>query len=381
MVNYIILGATGSIGTQALNILRFNNYNLVAFSYGKNTDKAIDIIKEFKPKYVSTNDTLRIKELRSLFPDVVIYEGNVGNNKIASLYKGDAVVINALVGSAGLKPTEIAIKNKNKVLLANKETLVIGGEIIMNLAKENNVEIIPIDSEHSAIYQLLVGHNREEIKRIIITASGGPFRNKEKEELESVSVEDALNHPNWKMGSKITIDSATLMNKGFEVIEAHHLFNLPLDMIDTIIHPESIIHSMVEFKDYSIFAQMGSSDMHLAINYAINGPTHSKCDIIKPLDLTKVSALHFEALDLTKHKLVNLAYEVVKKGSFYPTVLNASNEVAVELFLNKKIKFTDIERIILKEVNSYDHFNIKFTIDNILKLDKNIKEKLRKIYS
>lgn len=380
--NYIILGATGSIGTQALDIIRSNNYKLVAFSYGYNTSVAMDIIEEFKPLYVSTKDENGAKLIQAKYPDVVIYTEDNGNNIIASLYPNNATVINALVGSVGLMPTSVAIETGHDVLLANKETLVIGGEIIKTLVKEKGVNLIPIDSEHSAIYQLLKGQTHKEINKVILTASGGPFRTYSKDMLEHVTVEDALKHPNWKMGSKITIDSATLMNKGFEVIEAYHLFDLNINQIETIIHPESIIHSMVEFKDYSIFAQMGPSDMHLAINYAINGPKHVECDILKPLDLSSVGTLHFEKLDLEKYQLVNMAYNVIEKGGFYPTVLNASNEACVELFLNKKISFTDIEKIILNEMSCFDKCKceLEFTIDNILKLDQEIKNKIKNMY-
>ena len=382
MVKYIILGATGSIGTQTLDILRENNYKLVAFSYGSNTEKAIEIIKEFKPECVSCKDERDKEYLEHLFPDLVVYSGNEGNNIIAKLYPGESIVVNALVGSIGLKPTICAIETNHDVLLANKETLVVGGEIVMNLAKEYGVKIIPIDSEHSAIYQLLQGHYNREINKIIITASGGPFRNYSKGDLEHVTLEEALKHPNWVMGKKITIDSATLMNKGFEVIEAYHLFGLDISQIDTIIHPESIIHSMVEFKDHSIFAQMGTSDMHLPINYAINGPIHTSCDIIQPLDFGKVKSLHFEELNLENHQLVKLAYEAIRKGGFYPTILNASNEVAVELFLNKKIRFIDIEKIILNEFNNpkYNNIDMQFNVDNIIKLDKKIKEEIKNNY-
>lgn len=383
MVKYIVLGATGSIGTQTLDIIRNDKNTLVAFTYGSNTDRAIEIIKEFNPLYVGVKKESDAEALKKLFPNLNIFYGDDANSEIAKLYPGDSVVVNALVGSVGLLPTIKAIETSHNILLANKETLVIGGEIVMKKAAEYNVKIIPIDSEHSAIYQLLVGHNTEEIKQIIITASGGPFRNKTKEELENVKLEDALKHPNWVMGKKITIDSATLMNKGFEVIEARYLFDLDLDKIKTIIHPESIIHSMVEFKDSSIFAQMGTSDMHLAINYAINGPLHKSCDIIEPLDLTKISGLHFEELNLEKHILVKLAYDSLEKGGIYPTILNASNEVAVELFLNKKINFLDIEKIILEEYNNPQYIEdnkSELTIEKILLLDKKIKEKIKNLY-
>lgn len=384
MVKYIVLGATGSIGTQTLDIIKEEKSELVAFSYGSNTIKAIEIIKNFNPKYVGVKEEQEAKKLKELFPNLIVYFGENASCEVARLLPGDSVVVNALVGSAGLLPTINAIETSHNVLLANKETLVIGGEIVMKKAAEYNVNIIPIDSEHSAIYQLLVGHNKEEVKQIVITASGGPFRTKKKEELVNVTLEDALKHPNWVMGKKITIDSATLMNKGFEVIEAKHLFNLELSKIKTIIHPESIIHSMVEFNDNSIFAQLGSSDMHLAINYAMNGPIHKSNSMIEPLDLTKLSGLHFEKLDLAKYTLVGLAYNALEKGGIYPTILNASNEVAVELFLNGKIGFVDIEKIILEEYNNPRYIEDnkdELTIEKILLLDKKIKEKIKNIYN
>lgn len=383
MVKYIVLGATGSIGTQTLDIIRQNHDLLVAFTYGNNTERAIKIINEFNPLYVGTNKE-NAKIIKKLFPNINIISDKDYNSNIAKLFSNDATVVNALVGSIGFLPTIKAIETKHNILLANKETLVIGGEIVMKKAIEHNVKIIPIDSEHSAIYQLLVGHNHSEIKNIILTASGGPFRTKTKEELDSVTLNDALKHPNWIMGKKITIDSATLMNKGFEVIEAKHLFNLNIDQIKTIIHKESIIHSMVEFKDNSIFAQMGPSDMHLPINYAMNGPIHKENQILNTLDFTAISGLHFEKLDLDKYQLVKLAYDALNKGGIYPTILNASNEAAVELFLNEKIKFTDITKIIIEEYNNPQYIEdnkSELTCEKIMIFDKKIKEKIKQKYN
>lgn len=382
MVKYIILGATGSIGTQTLDIIKENQDRLVAFTYGNNLEQAIKIISEFTPLYVGCKNVDDEKVLKDLFPTITFFSGEDANNKIASLYQGDAKVVNALVGSVGLEPTTVAIKTNHDILLANKETLVIGGSIVKSLAKEHNVKIIPIDSEHSAIYQLLLGHNKREINKIILTASGGSLRNVSKEDLEHVTVEQALKHPNWSMGKKITIDSSTMMNKGFEVIEAYHLFELDESQIDVIIHPESIIHSMVEFKDYSIFAQLATSSMHLPINYAINGPIHKSCDIIQPLDFSKFNALHFEKIDMDRFVLVKLAYDAIKKGGYYPTILNASNEAAVNLFLEKKIKFTDIEKIILDEFNNpkYQNISSELNVQGILDLDKQIKKDINNKY-
>ncbi len=381
MVNYIILGATGSIGTQTLDIIKENKDNLLAFSYGNNINVAMKIIEEFSPKYVGCKNEADELILKEKFPNITICSGPNANNFIASL-KDDAKVVNALVGSVGLSPTIKAIEAHHDVLLANKEALVVGGSIVMKLAKDHNVKIIPIDSEHSAIYQLLLGHNNSEVNKIILTASGGSLRNLKKDELENVTVEDALKHPNWVMGKKITIDSATLMNKGFEVIEAYHLFGLDISQIDVIIHPESIIHSMVEFRDYSIFAQLATSSMHLPINYAINGPIHKSCDIIQPLDFSKFNSLHFEKLDKERFTLVAYAYEAIKKGGYYPTILNASNEAAVNLFLEKKIKFTDIEKIIIDEFNNpkYQNLSYELSVQGILDLDQQIKEDINKKY-
>ena len=262
-VNYIILGATGSIGTQALDIIRINHDRLVAFSYGYNTNKALEIIEEFKPLYVSTLDKTAVEKIHNKYPEIIVYCTEEGNNKIASLYPNEAVVINALVGSAGLKPTSMAIKANHDILLANKETLVIGGEIIKKLSKEHNVKLIPIDSEHSAIYQLLKGQNKKEINKIILTASGGPFRKHSKEELENVKVEDALKHPNWSMGRKITIDSSTLVNKGLEL--RHYLNNIVIEGI--INERDAILNNDKSYRRFNTDLYKRSKEIHTAIGY------------------------------------------------------------------------------------------------------------------
>ena len=267
MIELCLLGATGSIGSQVLDLIREKRdvYRLAAFSFGHNINKALDIIEEFEPDLVCAIEELDAKRIKETFPKVEVTFGNKGLQQVATHNCLCPKVINALVGSVGLTPTLSAIEVGRDVYLANKETLVIGGELVMAKAKENNVKIIPIDSEHSAIFQLLNGNDINEVKRIIITASGGSFRDKTRHELEDVTKADALNHPNWNMGSKITIDSATMMNKGFELIEAHYLFDLPMEKISYIMHKESIIHSLVEFYDGSIFAQMATSDMRLPI--------------------------------------------------------------------------------------------------------------------
>jgi len=277
------------------------------------------------------------------------------------------IVLNSLVGFSGLKPTIKAIESKKRIALANKETLVVAGEIITKLLRENNVELIPVDSEHNAIFQCLVGEKISDINRIILTASGGPFLYKNKAELENVTVEEALKHPNWKMGSKITIDSATLMNKGLEVIEAHWIFGLPVDKIKVVIHPQSVIHSMVEFIDGSIKAQLGVPDMKIPIQYALTYPERKHANYGQ-VDFVKLGQMTFLEPDLDKFECLKIAYEVAKLGGTYPTVLNAANEVAVEAFLNRKIKFTMIPEVIKKAIDAHKpKFNPD--LDDILTAD------------
>lgn len=360
MKNIILLGATGSIGTQVLDLIRENeNYTLKAFSFGNNKDRALEIIEEFKPQLVCGIHANDIKTLQQLHPEIEYAIGDVGLQRVASFGVENGIVINALVGAVGLMPTMIAIESGRDVLLANKETLVIGGSLVMKKAREKNVRIIPIDSEHSAIYQLLEGKNVSDIKKLIVTASGGSFRDKKRDELINVTKEEALNHPNWKMGAKITIDSATMMNKGFELIEAHYLFGIDIDKIESILHRESIIHSMVEFNDGSIFAQIGTSDMHLPILYALEGPRHLHSDLLQPLDLVKVGALHFEEVSYERYPLVKCAIESLKKGELDCTILNASNEAAVKLFLENKIKFLDIEKLVIESLNNPKYLGFK----------------------
>ncbi|XMB85645.1 1-deoxy-D-xylulose-5-phosphate reductoisomerase [Mycoplasmatota bacterium WC44] len=373
MKNIYLLGATGSIGTQTLEVIEKNNYNLVAFSSGYNFNKTIEIIEKFNPEVVSValkSDCIKLSEK---FPNINIYFGDEGLIKVATLNNNDGLLVNAVVGSIGLKPTVEAIKVKKTICLANKETLVVAGDIITNLIKECNVKMIPVDSEHSAIFQCLLGENNSEIEKIIITASGGTFRNKTREELIGVSKEEALKHPNWNMGAKITIDSATMMNKGLEVIEAHHLFDVPFDKIDTIIHLESVVHSMVEFIDGSIIAHLGVSDMKIPISYALSYP--DRVTVRDRLDFTKFSQFNFKEMDFVRFPLLKLAYEVGNKGGIMPCVMNAANEAAVELFLKDKIEFLQIEEIVINTVKSYK--NIKSpSLDDIIKIDKEVKESI-----
>ena len=375
MIELCLLGATGSIGSQVLDLIREKRdvYRLAAFSFGHNINKALDIIEEFEPDLVCAIEELDAKRIKETFPKVEVTFGNKGLQQVATHNCLCPKVINALVGSVGLTPTLSAIEVGRDVYLANKETLVIGGELVMAKAKENNVKIIPIDSEHSAIFQLLNGNDINEVKRIIITASGGSFRDKTRDELEDVTKADALNHPNWNMGPKITIDSATMMNKGFELIEAHYLFDLPMEKISYIMHKESIIHSLVEFYDGSVFAQMATSDMRLPIKYALEYPSHSYTEMVEPLDLVKVGCLHFNELSLDRFPMLEYAIEAINKGNIYPTILNAANEVAVGLFLEDRIKFLDIEKIVKEALDNpiYEKFTTgELTIPKIMSVDE-----------
>lgn len=385
MIELCLLGATGSIGSQVLDIIREkrDDYRLAAFSFGHNIDRALEIVEEFEPDLVCAIEELDANKIKEKFPRVNVTYGNKGLQQVATHKCICPKVINALVGAVGLTPTLSAIEIGRDVLLANKETLVIGGEIVMAKAKEMGVNIIPIDSEHSAIFQLLNGYPKEDLDRIIITASGGSFRDKTRDELENVTREDALNHPNWKMGAKITIDSATMMNKGFELIEAHYLFDLPMEQISYIMHKESIIHSMIEFKDGSVFAQMATSDMRLPIKYALEYPSHSSTEVVEKLDLVKVGALHFEELSLERYPMLGYAIDAIKRGNIYPTILNAANEVAVGLFLENKIKFLDIEKIVKETLNNpiYEKFiSGDLTIPKIMSVDELVRIQILTLY-
>lgn len=372
MKNIAILGASGSIGQQALDVIREHatDFNLVAFSVGKNIAYAQNIINEFKPDIVSVQHEEDIEKLSHL--DIEIVHGDKGLLAISTYHKTD-LLLNSILGSIGLKPTMAAIEAGIDIALANKETLVVAGELVMNKAKEKNVKILPVDSEHSAIFQCLHGENKQNINKLIITASGGSFRDLTRDELKNVTLEDALNHPNWSMGQKITIDSATMMNKGLEVIEAKWLFDLNTDQIETILHKESIIHSMVEFNDSSIIAQLGTPDMRTPIQYAFTYPDRASRDAER-LNLAQVSQLNFKEMDFNRFKCIKLAYKALSIGGTMPVVLNAVNEVAVGKFLNKKISFLDIERMIEKEMKEHQVIESP-DLDTILKIDAAYKSK------
>ncbi|MGG5252917.1 1-deoxy-D-xylulose-5-phosphate reductoisomerase [Neobacillus sp. SM06] len=349
-----LLGATGSIGTQTLDIIREHpqEYRLVAMSIGKNISLARKIIHEFQPEIVSVQGKQEYDKLKAEFLDTKVVYGDDGQVEIA-VYDNAEILVNAVLGSVGLNPTLQAIESGKTIALANKETLVTAGHLVMEAAKKSNVAILPVDSEHSAIFQALQGENQKNIERLLITASGGSFRDRRREELENVTVQEALNHPNWSMGAKITIDSATMMNKGLEVIEAHWLFDIPYEKINVLLHKESIVHSMVEFHDSSIIAQLGSPDMRVPIQFALSYPDRMPLPSAKRLNLSSIGQLHFQEMDFDRFRCLRFAYEAGKIGGTMPTVLNAANEVAVAAFLEGKIAFLEIEAIIEKALGAH----------------------------
>ena len=366
-----ILGSTGSIGTQTLDVVRKNKdkFEVVAISANSSVNLLLEQIKEFKPKYVAVYDENSAKKLKDIIPsniDIEVLSGMEGLVQISTLDEID-VLLTAIVGMIGLVPTLEAIKKGKTIALANKETLVTAGQLVMEEARKRNVDILPVDSEHSAIFQCLNGENSKEIESIILTASGGPFRGKSKQDLINVTKNEALKHPNWSMGRKISIDSSTLMNKGLEVIEAKWLFNVEPDKIDVVVHPQSIIHSMVQFVDSSIIAQMGCPDMKLPIQYALTYPERLLNDFER-LDFSKLSSLTFEKPDLNTFPCLKLAYESLKMGGTYCTVLNAANEVLVNEFLEDRIKFYDIPYYIEKTLEAHKSIETP-TLEEILNID------------
>ncbi len=342
-----VLGSTGSIGTQTLDVVReHGDMQIVALSCGKNLTLIEKQAREFKPLYVSVGNEEDAKQLRTMLADTDIEVGYGMDGLIhcATIDTAD-IVVTAIVGMLGIRPTIAAIKAKKDIALANKETLVTAGHIIMPLAKEYGVSILPVDSEHSAIFQSLQGNENNPIKRILLTASGGPFRGKKLSELENIQVEDALKHPNWAMGRKITIDSSTMVNKGLEVIEAKWLFNVDLSQIQVVVHPQSVIHSAVEYNDGAVIAQLGTPDMRIPIQYALYYPCRPVLSG-ESLDLFKIKSLTFEEPDLDTFKGLALAKKAAKAGGNIPTAFNAANEKAVAMFLDRRIKYLEIIDII-----------------------------------
>lgn len=368
-----ILGSTGSIGTQTLEVCKQNNIKVMGLSANSNIDLLEKQVREFKPRYVAIANKSLEGDLKDRLSDldVEVFSGDDGLVKIATLDMVN-LVVSAIVGIAGLKPTYEAILTGHDVALANKETLVAAGSLVMNLAKEKNVKILPIDSEHSAVFQCLEGNDKKTLQRIILTASGGPFRGRDYKFLQQVTPQMALKHPNWVMGSKITIDSATLMNKGLEVIEAKWLFDVDVEKIDVVVHPQSIIHSMVEYIDGVVIAQLGTPDMRIPIGHAIMYPDRV-CNSFAKLDLLKCGNLTFESPDTNTFECLSIAYDVIREGGLAPAILNTANEVAVDMFLKEKIKFTDIPNIIKNVLDRYPNITNP-TLEDILAVDRKIRQ-------
>ncbi|HAL53974.1 MULTISPECIES: 1-deoxy-D-xylulose-5-phosphate reductoisomerase [Sphingobacterium] len=366
-----ILGATGSIGTQALDVIRAfpTKFEAIVLTCGSNATLLVKQALEFKPKAVVVTDSLQYSYVQDALKghDIAVLLGEAGLVEVVQYEEVD-VVLNAIVGSAGLKPTVKAIQSKKDIALANKETLVVAGELIMALVKEYGVRMLPVDSEHSAIFQCLAGEEHNPIEKIYITASGGPFRGKKRADLLAVSKAEALKHPNWSMGAKITIDSASLMNKGLEVIEAKWLFNLSIDQVDVIVHPQSIVHSLVQFQDGSMKAQMGVPDMKLPIQYALTYPARFE-NSFERFNFMDYPTLSFEKADMETFRNLALAYESLRAGGNRSCVLNAANEVVVDAFLKDQVGFLEMSDIIEQTLDKVEFITTP-TLDDYLETDR-----------
>ena len=372
-----ILGSTGSIGTQALSVIRENpdKFRVKVLSCNKNISLLKEQIKEFKPEAVAVFDEESGGVLKKELPGHEILTGYKGLCDVAA-FGNYQLLLNGLMGMIGLEPTYRAIEAGKNIALANKETLVAGGKLIMEFAAERDVDIIPVDSEHSAIFQCMAAAEKNKVKSIILTASGGPFLGKKLDELKSVRMEEALNHPNWSMGKKISIDSATFMNKGLEVIEARWLFDLDAERIRVVVHPESIIHSMIEFEDNAVLAQLGKPDMKVPIALGMSWPDRIKNDM-GSLDFAKISKLTFREPDRETFRCLDYAYEALKIGKSATCVLNAANEVLVDKFIKGEIEFPDIQKM-LGEIMDTWNFEQAETLEDILELDKEVRERVRR---
>lgn len=376
-----ILGSTGSIGTQALDVIAHNQdkFKVTALSCAKSLPLLCRQIEEFSPEAVAVKDETDAKEIADKYKDLEVFWGAEGLKTIASMESCD-MVLNSLMGMKGLEPTMAAIESGKDIAFANKETLVAGGQLVMDAVKKHGVAMLPVDSEHSAIFQSLQGNQDNEIRRILLTASGGPFRGYSLEQLEQVSLEQALNHPNWSMGSKITIDSATMMNKGLEVIEARWLFDVPLEKIQVVVHPQSILHSAVEYMDSSVIGQMGNPDMRIPIAYAFSYPERMDLsDVTQPLDLFSLKeGMSFYPADRSVFKTIDLAYEACREGGSCPVVLNGANEVLVDLFLHGKIRFIDIQNFLIQMMETHQTKR-NLDLETILEEDMRGREDVRKL--
>lgn len=376
MKKITIFGSTGSIGESTLNVIRENPdlFQVVTLVAGKNIEKLMEQIQEFKPQNVYIMAEEDASKIKGLYPSLRVYHGEEGLEEISQLTDFD-ISVSALVGVAGLKPTYNMIKNGKTVALANKEVLVAGGKLIMDTARKNKATLLTVDSEHSAIMQCLQGEKQNKIDKILLTASGGPFFDKEITDV--ITVEQALNHPTWKMGAKVTIDSSTMMNKGFEVIEAKWLFDVEPSQIQVVVHRKSIVHSMVQFQDGTIMANLGPKSMQIPIAYALNYPNRL-ANHIEKIDLFEIAQLNFEKPNLEKFQCLQLAFEAIEKGHSYQVVLNAANEVLVDAFLNKKIAYTQIPKGIKKMLDFYPSMELN-TVEEILALDYKVKEETKKM--
>lgn len=371
-----ILGSTGSIGRQAIEVIQKmpGFFEVVSLTGGANLDVLRSQIKLVNPKNVCVKSGQDALALKKEFPKINVLHGDEGLVEIAGDKTNERILV-SVSGKTGLKPTLAAIENNIDVALANKETLVMAGDIVMKRAKEKNVKILPVDSEHGAIHQCL--SNRDEVEKLIITASGGPFRNKTIDDIKNATVEETLHHPRWNMGKKITIDSATLMNKGLEVIEAHHLFNMPYEKIQVVVHPQSIVHSAVEYVDGSVIAQLGFPSMHIPIQYTLTYPHRFEGIETRSFDFVKAGRLDFDAPDLEKFPCLKLAFEAGKQGGTLPVVMNAANEEAVYLFLDKKISLWQIYEITKKMMDSHTNI-LNPSLDQILETDMIIRDFVKK---
>ena len=368
-----VLGSTGSIGMQSLDVARLHKLDVKAIAANSSYKVLEEQAREFSPEYVCIfNDKYYLQLKRSLSDmPVKVLSGMDGLCQIAA-DKDTDIILNSVVGMVGLLPTLTAIENGNDVALANKETLVAGGGIVMSAARKNNVKILPVDSEHSAIFQSLQGNDMNKINKIILTASGGPFFGKSKRELQNVTVEQALNHPNWSMGNKITIDSATLMNKGLEFIEAKWLFDLEPEQIEIVVHRQSVLHSAVEYKDFSIIGQLGAPDMRIPIQYALMYPQRIQCPT-KRLSLTDCGSFTFEKPDYETFECLSVCIEAAKKGGAYPCIANAANEEAVKYFLQNKISFLKIGELVKAAVDNFSYSDLQ-KYDDVVSADRMARE-------
>ena len=376
-----ILGSTGSIGTQSLQVIQDepDKYEILALSAWKDLELLKEQILKFKPKYAVVRDDKLARELKNNLNNKInchILYGEYGLTKISTLTDIDTVIV-AITGMATLKPTLEAINAKKQICLANKEIIVSAGEIIMKRVKDNQINIIPIDSEHSGLFQCITPEHYENIEKLIITASGGPFYHLKESALESVSVEEALNHPNWQMGKKISIDSATLMNKGLEVIEAFWLFGVPLNKIEVLVHPQSYIHSLVQYDDGSMIAQLSNHDMRIPIHFALNYPNRARSSLPR-INLVKIGQLTFKKLDTKKFPSIDLCYKAIEQGGTLPVVLNAANEVAVSAFLNRRLSFGNIIKVVSLTMEAHQNI-LNPTINDIIYQDREARKMAEEI--